>query len=321
MIKRRALGGLTLAGLGLAAAARAEAYPVRPIRVISPFPPGGGTDFLSRAISSRLAEANGWTVVVENRAGANGTIGLAEAALRPPTGYDLVLGQQDNLVLAPNFTRVTFDSVKDFTPIAFAGTSPLVLLVSSKSPYQSFADLMTAAREAKGTVTFGSSGTGSSSHIISALLTRRAGIELQHVPYRGSNPAIVDLLGGHVGAVGSSIASAMSSIKSGAARPLAVSGLRRSPSLPDTPTLKELGIDVNVTAWWGMLGPAGMPNPIVAQLNHAINAVLAKPDAIQLLGEQGIEVSATTPQEFAQFLQRDVTTWRDTIAELGIRLD
>jgi tripartite-type tricarboxylate transporter receptor subunit TctC len=323
-MKRRALGGLVLAGLATAAAgraARAQAWPSRPIRMISPFPPGGGTDLLARALCARLAELNGWSVVVENRAGANGTIGLAEAARANPAGYDLVLGQQDNMILSPLLIKVPFDPVRDFTPIAFAGTTPLLILASAASPYRSFADLATAAKAAKGTLTFGSSGSGSNSHIVAELLARRAGVPMQHVPYRGSNPALTDLVGGHVTAVGSSIASAMGSIQSGTARPLAVTGLKRSPSLPEVPTLVELGMDVRVTSWWGVLGPAGVPELVVTRLNSDINGMLGRPDLIKVLNDQGIEPMTMSPGEFGTVLRQEFATWKDIIAEIGLRLD
>jgi tripartite-type tricarboxylate transporter receptor subunit TctC len=321
MKRRSLLASFAIASAFSGTAWAQAAYPARPIRMISPFPPGGGTDLLARALCTRLAEASGWTVVVENRAGANGTIGLAEAARAEASGYDLVLGQQDNMILAPLLTKVAFDPLRDFTPIAFAATTPLLLLASANSPYRSFADLAKAARAAPDRLTFGSSGSGSNSHVVSELLARRADVRMQHVPYRGSNPALMDLIGGHVSAVGSSIASAMSAIQSGAARPLAVTGARRNPSLPQVPTLVELGHDVQVTSWWGVLGPAGVPQPVVEKLNHAFNAQLGQPDLVRTLNEQGIEPAPTSSAAFAGMLRQEVENWKGIVAEIGLRLD
>lgn len=322
---RRHLGAMALAGslpaLLKPRRAAAQAYPSRPIRMISPFPPGGGTDLLARAICVRLAEAKGWTVVVENRAGANGVIGLAEAARAPADGYDIVLGQQDNLVLAPLLTKVAFDPLRDFAPIAFAVQSPPVITVAAQSPYRTFDDLARAARAAPGTLAFGSSGSGSSSHIISEALRLRGGIAMQHVPYRGSNPAMADLLGGHVAAVGSSIASAASALQSGGARALAVSGATRSASLPDTPTLRELGYDVELTTWWGVLGPARMPDAVVALLNGEFNRVLQQPELVRTLAQQGMEPAPATPAAFAELLRKDVEASRAMINQIGMKLD
>ncbi|MFC3123472.1 Bug family tripartite tricarboxylate transporter substrate binding protein [Pseudoroseomonas globiformis] len=322
---RRHLGALALAGslpaIGLSRKARAQAYPSRPIRMISPFPPGGGTDLLARALCTRLAEAKGWTVVVENRAGANGAIGLAEAARAPTEGYDIVLGQQDNLVLAPLLTKVAFDPVKDFAPVAFAVQSPPVITVATQSPYKSFADLVKAAKAAPGSLAFGSSGSGSSSHIISEMLRLHGGIQLQHVPYRGSNPAMADLMGGHVAAVGSSIASASSALQSGAARPLAVAGVTRSSSLPDTPTLRELGYDVEMTTWWGVLGPARMPQMVTELLNKEFNQLMSQPELIRVLAQQGMEPAPSTPAAFAELIRKDVETCRAIINQIGMKLD
>lgn len=321
MKRRTLLASLALGSAFSGMASAQAAYPARPIRMISPFPPGGGTDLLARALCTRLAEANGWTMVVENRAGANGTIGLAEAARAEAGGHDLVLGQQDNMVLAPLLTKVVFDPLRDFTPIAFAATTPLLLLASANSPYRSFEDLAKAARAAPDRLTFGSSGSGSNSHVVSELLARRADVRMQHVPYRGSNPALMDLMGGHVTAVGASIASAMSAIQSGAARPLAVTGARRNPSLPGVPTLVELGHNVQVTSWWGVLGPAGVPQPVIEKLNQAFNFQLGQPELVKTLNEQGIEPAPTSSVAFASMLRQEVQNWKGIVAEIGLRLD
>jgi tripartite-type tricarboxylate transporter receptor subunit TctC len=301
-------------------AAYAQTYPSRTIRVVSPFAPGGGTDFLARTVGQYLADSNKWTVVVENRAGANGALGLSEVAKSEPSGHDLVLGQMDNLILAPWLTKVSYDSVKDFTPVALIGKTPIVFLVAAKSPHKSFQDVAAAAKAKPGTVTLGSSGTGSISHLANELLRLRGDILMRHVPYRGSAPALGDLMGGHVDVVGSSIASALALIKSGNVRPLALSSTKRSPVLPDVPTFAELGIPgVEVGSWYGVLGPAGLPAEVTKRLNADVNAMMARPDILAKLGDQGIEPVPQSPEEFAALVRTDYTTWRDIITEIGMK--
>ncbi len=233
-----------------------------------------------------------------------------------------MVGQKDNLIISPRLVPVTFDTVKDFTAIGMMGTTPIVILAASNSPYKTFADVIAAAKAAPGKLSFGTSGNGSVSHITSEMLQQQAGIDLQHVPYKGSNPALVDLLGGHVTLVGSSIASAMPHLQSGRMRALAVSTAKRSPTLPDVPTIAELGFpDFDVTAWWGLLGPAGMPPDVVAKLNAELNKTLARDDVRAALHEQGIAAEPGTPEAFGAFVKKDFVTWKDIIASTGVRLN
>jgi tripartite-type tricarboxylate transporter receptor subunit TctC len=315
----------TLSALALVmtvAGAQAQVYPNKTIRIVSPFPPGGGTDLLARTVGAKLNEVNKWTVIVDNKPGANGTIGLAEVARAKPTGYDLVMGQKDNLVFAPWLFKVSFDSVNDFTPIAMIGTTPMVILAASHSKYHSFTDVVAAAKSAPDTLFFATSGNGSLSHIVGELLRRRANIRLQHVPYKGSGPALADLIGGHVDVAGSSIASAIPLVKSGVVRALAVTGLTRSASLPDVPSLNELGIkNIEVSSWWGLLGPAGVPKDVVRKLNEDVNKLLLRADVLATLKDNGIEAQQATPEQFASILKTDYRYWEKVIAETGIKLD
>ncbi len=314
---------LILSTLVLACApllAQAQTYPAHPIRVISPFPPGGGTDFVARLLATKFDEVSNWKAIVDNKAGAGGTLGLTEAARAKPEGYDVVVGQKDNLIIAPRLMPVTFDAVKSFTPIGMIGTTPIVILAAGDSPFKSFGDVIAAAKAEPGKLTFGTSGTGSVSHITSEMLRQQAGITLAHVPYKGSGPALVDLMGGHVTLVGSSIASAMPYLQSGRMRALAVSTGKRSPRLPDVPTIGELGFpSFDVTAWWGLLGPAGMPADVVARLNTELNRILARAEVREALIEQGIAAEASSVKEFAAFVEKDFTTWKDIIESTGVR--
>lgn len=314
---RRILGGIGLALITFSVLA--QPYPDKAIRLVSPFPPGGGTDLLARTVAAKLSAQAKWSVIVENKAGAGGILGLAEISRARKEGYELVVGQKDNLILAPWLTHVTYDSVKDFTPIALLATSPVVLLSASNSSFQTFQDVVTAAKNKPDAVTFGTSGSGSVSHIISELLRLRAGIAMQHVPYKGSSPALTDLLGGHVDVVGASIASASALIAAGKVRALAVTSASRSPSLPDVPTLTELGVKgVEVSVWYGLLGPSGLPPERTALINKEVNEVLKREDVQTVFKDQGLQTQIITPDAFAQLIASEYSEWKTIIAETGV---
>lgn len=297
-----------------------QTFPSRPIRLVSPFSPGGGTDFIARTMAKYIEQNKGWNFVVENKAGAGGTLGITDISRAEPSGYDLAIGQSDNLILAPLLTKVSYDPATAFTPIALVGRSPLVVLVSSKSPYKTFDDLLAAAKAAPGTVTFGSSGVGSSSHLAYELVRLHSGIVMKHVPYRGSTLALTDVVGGHVISVGTSIASAIGLIRDGEVRPLAVTGAKRSPTLPDVPTIAELGTpDVDMSTWYGVIGPKGMAADIVDVLNGACNQVLAEPAAISAFKEQGLQVEPGTPEAFNALLQKDIARWTELMPKLDVK--
>jgi tripartite-type tricarboxylate transporter receptor subunit TctC len=309
-MNRRAFGGLAIAlaaGLAGLSPASAQTFPSRPIRVISPFPPG-------------LADLNKWQVYVDNRPGAGGTIGLADARKSEPTGYDLVVGQMDNLVIAPGLSRVNFDTIKDFAPIGLIGTSPIVLVASKTSRLSSFDDAVREVKAEPGRVTLGSAGQGTLAHLLIELMRVRTGIQFRHVPYRGSTPAMQDILGGHLDIAGVSIASALPLIRSGDVRALAVSGAARSATLPDVPTLGQLGLSgVEVSTWYGLLGPAGVPEDILAVLNAQVNRIVQRPDVAATLAEQGLEPAPMSPAQFAAFIREDYAKWQATMAELGFK--
>ena len=279
MIRPMLVAAAIVAAL-LATSAQAQAYPAKPIRMITPFPPGGGTDYLARTVANKLTEFSKWTVVVDNRAGAGGTIGIAEAAKASALGYDVVMGQLDNLAVAPLlYKNLPYDVQRDLQPVALVADSPIILLTASSSPYQSLADVVAAAKAVPDSITFATAGSGTVSHLVAELFGLTAGIKMRHIPYKGSTPALIDVMGGQVGLLSSSIPSALAQVKSGKLRPLAVSSARRSPSLPDVPTIAESGYkDFNVGVWYGVFAPAGTPKPIVTALNAEINKALALPD-------------------------------------------
>lgn len=300
----------------------ANDFPTKSIQIVAPFPPGGGTDAIARVISNKLNETAKWSTVVVNKAGANGTLGLAEVSRADPSGYEIVMGQKDNLVVAPLLTKVSFDPVGSFSAIGMVGTTPSVLLVSADSPYHTLQDVLDAAKENPGKITYGSSGTGGTAHIALELLKHHSQVDILHVPYKGSAPALTDLLGGHVTLVGSTIASAMAHLKAGTLRTLAVSTPERSPVLPDTPTVSEAGVDgYQVTSWIGVFAPAGMKPEIVNRLNAELNKVLEQDDVRTFLLSNGFNPEPGTPEEMTDYMKKDYAELQSVIAATNLRLE
>jgi len=294
------------------------AYPDRPIRLVSPFPAGGGTDYVARLLATRLG-AQGWTVTVDNRAGANGTIGLADIARARPEGYELAIGQRDNLVFSPHFQKVPYDTLKDFQPVAFIARTPIILVAAADGKYRTFDEVVAAARAQPGSVSIGSSGHGSASHIASELLRTRGGVQLQHVPYRGSSPALADLAGGQIDLAGSSIASTAGLRQAGKLRALAVVSKTRSPLLPEVPALAELGFaDVEVQSWYGVFAPAGLPAAITRLLHEEVSRVVQDPEVVALLHKQGLDPQVMSVEEFARFVSADYRDIQAVLVETGI---
>ncbi len=307
----------------LATAAHAQTYPAKPIRMVIPFPPGGGTDILARLVSQKLTEANKWTVVPDNKAGAGGTLGITEAARGKPDGYDMVMGQKDNLVVGPwLYKSLPWNPVKDFTPVAHVAWSPVIIATSINSKYKTLADVVAAAKAAPDTVTYGSPGNGTTIHLAGDQFEKAAGIKMRHIPYKGSNPALMDALAGNVDLLVSSVPSAMAQVKAGKLRPLAVTSAKRSTSLPDVPTVAESGYKgFDMSTWYGLLMPAGAPAPIVAQMNGAVNKLLATPEMQKAIHDQGAEPLAMTPEAFSQQLQRDYQGMEKIVRDAGVKIE
>lgn len=314
---------LAVAALANHAAAAAEEWqPAKPIRMVIPSTPGGGTDFIGRILSTRLSELNGWRVVPENRPGAAGTLGLAEGVRAPADGYEFVIGQTANVALAPWLMSLTFDPIKDLTPIASAVEAPMVLLVNESSPYKTWANFASAAKASGKPVSFGTSGTGSVAHVAGVMLQEAAGIKLQHVPYKGSSPAIADLMGGHVELAGTSVASALSLVQSGKVRALAVTSQKRSQALPNVPTLAELGYaNFHMVEWYGVFGPPNLPPAIADRVNSEINKVLQKPEVRSALAAQGQDVRVESRAAFAARVKSDNLKSKEIVARAGIKLE
>ncbi len=305
-----------------AAQAPAADYPSKPVRMVIPFPPGGGTDILARLVANKLTEVSKWTVVPENKAGAGGTIGISEIAKSAPTGYDMVMGQKDNLVLGPYlYKNLPWDPVKDLTPVAHVAYTPIVIATSVNSPYKSIADVLAAAKAQPGKITYGSPGNGTSIHIAGVQLEKAAAVQLTHVPYKGSNPALMDALAGNVDLLVSSVPSAIGQIKAGKLRALAVTSAKRSTSLPDVPTLAESGIPgFDVSTWYGLFMPAGTPAAIVKKVNAEVNRLLAMPEVKDAILAQGAEPYALGVAEFDKMFKADFKASKQVVESSGAKI-
>jgi tripartite-type tricarboxylate transporter receptor subunit TctC len=313
-----------LAAFALADAASAQgAYPAKPIRMIVPFPPGGGTDILSRLVASKLTESVGWQIVVDNRGGAGGNIGLDAAAKAAPDGYTMVMGQTSNLTINPSlYSKLPYDSLRDFTPVSVVASSPIAFMVFAKAPYRTFKDLIAAGKAKPGEVTFATTGNGTVGHLTGELIQRIAGVRYVHVPYKGSAQAFPDLLGGRIGFFLASLETAIPQMKAGAIRTLAVTSAQRVPALPDIPTVAESGYPgFETTTWYGILVPKGTPQPIVARLSTEIVKVLESADVRERMAANGGATIKPGPTAFDAQLKSELTKWSRVIREAGVKIE
>ena len=315
-----ALAGAGLLGSG---AAMAQAYPSKPVTIVVPFAAGGTTDILARIIGQALTAELGQSVVVDNRAGAGGNIGGQAAAKATPDGHTLFMGTVGtHAINASLYKKMPFDPVKDFAPLTRVANVPNLLVANPAQPYKSVKDLIAYAKANPGKVNFGSSGNGSSIHLSGELFKSLAKVDMQHVPYKGSAPAVTDLLGNQIGIMFDNMPSAIQHVRSGKLAPLAVTTAKRSPELPNVPTIAEAGVPgYEATSWFGMFAPAGTPAPVLAKLNAAIVKVLAQPDVKKKINEQGAEVYSETPEQFAAFIQAESVKWGKVVKESGASLD
>ena len=308
----------------MASGALAQNYPSRPIRFIVPFPPGGGTDIYARIIAPKLSEALRQQVVVDNRSGAGGALGAELAAKAPPDGYTIWIGQTSNLTIGPAMrSKNSYDALKDFAPISLLSKAPQVMVVNADSPLTSLKDLVALARSSpSGTLTYATAGIGGSSHLNGELLNQMAGINITHVPYKGASPAMVDLRGGRVTYMGTSLASAAQFVKEGKIRGIATTGVTRARMLPDVPTVAEQGYPgFESISWLGILAPANVPRAIVERLNKEIVLILGNADVQKLVLAEGGEIMVSTPEEFSALMRSELPKWARVIKQAGITAD
>lgn len=300
----------------------AQDYPSRPIRIIVPFSAGGAVDGPIRVVAQELSKRMGQQVVIENKPGAGATIGSEAVAKALPDGYTLLLASQTNAIAASLYTKLSFNPVDDFAPISLIGREPGVLVVHPSMPAKSVQELIAYAKERPGQVDYASSGNGSGQHLFAAMFGSMAGIKLSHVPYKGSGQATTDLIGGQVKVSIPGVAGMMGHIKAGKLRPLAVTGVKRSPQLPDVPTLDESGIKGYAAyVWMGLLAPKGTPTPIIDKLHRELVTVMATNEVKNYFMQASIEAVGGTPAEFDSYFREERDRWAKIVKETGAKVD
>lgn len=301
----------------------AQAWPAKPIRLVVPFPAGGGTDIIGREVAQKITESTQWPFIVDNKPGSGGNIGIDNVAKSPADGYSLVLGQTSNLAINPSlYSKLPYDPVKDLAPISLVASAPLTLVVSATSPYKTLADLVAAARAQPGSINFATSGNGTVAHLATEMFQKAAGVKLTHIPYKGATQGINDVIGGQVQVYVSSIPTLIGHIKSGKMRALAVTSARRVDDLPQVPTVAESGYKgFEAVTWFGVLGPANLPKDIAARLNTEINKALQSPDLQKKLSDQGADVAGSTPEAFGKLVRDDMVRWGKVVKDSGARID
>jgi tripartite-type tricarboxylate transporter receptor subunit TctC len=302
-------------------AAAAQDYPTKPVRLIVPFPPGGSNDVVGRIIATGLSERLGKQVVVDNRGGAGGVLGTEIAANAPPDGYTLLVISLAHTV-NPGLYKLKYDPIKSFVPVAMLGSGVNVLCVHPSVPVNTLKELLALAKEKPGTLNYATAGSGSFQHMGSELFKLMAGIDIVHVPFRGGGPAMIDVVGGHSQIVLSSLIQTMPHIRSGKLKPLGTGGKKRSPVLPDVPTIAEAGVSgYEMANWWGIVAPAGTPQAIVDRLAKEIGGVLTSPETQKVFSNEGAEVVQKTGAEFGAFIEAELVKWQRVVREAKIKRD
>jgi len=321
MQKRLLNGGLLALAIGIVAGiGLASAYPTKPITLIVPFPPGGSTDIVGRVVADGLAKELGQPVVVENRGGAGGTVGTAVAAKATPDGHTLSIGTTSTHAVGPaTLPKVAFDPVKNFAPITLVAETPYVLVVNNKVPAKTVAELIALVKAQPGKFNYGSAGAGSTTHLAGAMFAHAAGLKMEHIAYNGNGPATTALLSGEVQVLMGSMPAVLNQIKSGAIRVLAVGTVRRSPELPDVPTMQQAGVKgFEASLWLGVVAPAGTPDAIVKQLHAAILKAVKNPDVAKRLRAAGAEPVTSSPKEMGDQIKTDLSKYIELAKVIGI---
>ena len=314
------MAALVAAVISLHAGAQST-YPNRPIKIIAPVQPGGGVDLVARQTGDGLSKALGQPVVIENQSGGGGVVGSQATARAAPDGYTLMVGYVGTHGTNPAVRKLPYDAIKDFTPIAMVGGTPNVLVVPPSVPANTLRDFIAYAKANPGKLSYGSSGPGTLTHLAMEQLKVAAGLDIVHVPYRGIGPAFADILGGQTQAMLPGLAAALPHIKAGKVKPLAVTGNKRHPLVPDVPTFEELGFaGFDGVQWYGIVGPANVPAPIVTRLNEEINRMLASADFRERLSSEALEPMPMTPDQFGLYIRDDVARWSKLAKERGIQI-
>lgn len=320
----RSIGLVIMAALVVPVSAHAQAWPSRqPIKFVVPYPPGGASDVTARVLGAKLSESLGQAVVIENRPGANGIVALDLVAKAAPDGYTILMANLGPNAINPGvYSKLPYDAIKDFTPITLTTINPLVVLVTPSLPIKSMPELIAYAKANPGKLSFASAGNGAANHLAGEMINGLAGIKMVHVPYKGDAPGVPDVMAGTVSMMFPTLIGGMPHIKSGKLRAIAVTSAKRSPSLPDLPTVAETGLaGFEAVSWGGVMGPAGLPPEIVNRLNAEINRFLKQPDVAEKLKSLGAEIVGTTPAEFATYLKSEIGKWGKVALDNNIKLD
>jgi tripartite-type tricarboxylate transporter receptor subunit TctC len=321
----RWLTAMVLATVSIASVvdhAGAASFPTRPIKVVSPFSPGGTNDFLSRIMAQKLTERLGQPAVVENKTGANGIIATEYVAKSAPDGYTIIMGNAGTHGLLPGLRALSYDAEKDFTMLGLIATVPLVLVVPSSFPAQTLKEFIDHARRTKLHITYGSSGLGSSLHVTGELFQQLTGLDMTHVPYRGEGPAVTDVMGGQITCIFAIAPAVTPHIKSGRLKPLAQTGVKRASALPDVPTMAEAGVPgIEISSWFGLMGPANLPKDVTALLSREITQIVQMPDIVEKIRGQGADPMPLDSREFAVFVRNEIAKFGKITKSANIRLD
>jgi tripartite-type tricarboxylate transporter receptor subunit TctC len=326
MLTRRDFLGATAAGLVVAgtggAASAQSSYPAKPIRLIVPYPPGGSTDIAARVVGEQISQSLGQRFVVDNRPGAGGNIGMQLAATSDPDGYTVVVGTTAHAINMTLFKDLSYDTVKDFEPIALLTEVPLILVVNPAVKAQTVEELIALAKQEPGSLDVASSGNGQSTHLAAELFNAMAGVKMTHVPYKGSAPAITDVVAGHVQLMFDTVMSALPHVQVGKLRALAVTGAKRAPVVPDVPTIAEAALPgYEAIAWNGLFAPVGTPRAIIDQLNAETVEAVQSDKVKEQFASMGATARPTTPDEFASYVRNEVTKWAKVVNESGARIE
>ena len=323
LLSRRALVVLACAAGAFGSAMAQSSYPGQPIKMIVPFPPAGGTDAVARLVGEKLQSVAGWAVVIDNKPGAGGNIGMDVLAKSKPDGLTLAMGQTSNLAINPAlYAKMPYDAHKDVVAVALVATQPMVLVVRADAPYKTLGDLVAAAKSKPGELTMASAGNGTVGHLTGELFARRAGFQHVHVPYKGAGPAITDLLGGQVTYYLSTPQAVAGFVKAGRVRALAVSSAKRLPMLPDTPTISESGYKgFDTTDWKMVVAPAGTPADVVKRVNAEVQKILGKPETMATLLAEGSLPTTGPPEQAAQFLRAEQQRWGAVVRDAKVKVD
>ena len=318
---RRLLATLCLGLVALGAAA--QNFPERQVKFVVPYPPGGFNDTLARVSAEKLNKMWNQPVVVENRPGGNTTVGNVAVAKSPADGYTILITPLPFAALPGLYgATLPYDALKDFTPLVWAGSTQNALVVRNELPVNNVRELLEYARKNPGKLNYGSTGSGSSNHLTMELLMKMTGVKMAHIPYKGSAPAVTAMIGGEIDALFDNVPNVLQHIKAGRMKVIGVSGLQRSVLLPDTPTVAEAGVPgFEVNVWFGMQVPAGTPKAVVDKLNRDIVTLLKEPDVVQRFRNQGVEVAASTPEQFGALVRSEITKWTQLIREANIRIE